>query len=126
MASTRDLGTGILLFAHGARDPRWAHPFERLLEKVRTLAPDARVSLAFLEAMTPDLGAAVDRLCVQGCGEIRVVPIFLGEGGHVREDMPRLIEAARQRHPDVRIDLVRAVGEDAGVLAAIASYAVGA
>lgn len=124
MTSAPKVRTGILLFAHGARDPRWAQPFERLLEKVRGLAPDARVNLAFLEIMTPDLASAVDRLCVDGCAEIRVVPVFLGEGGHVREDLPQLIDAARQRHPDVRISLVRAIGEDAGVLAAIASYAV--
>lgn len=43
---------GMILFGHGARDPRWAEPFERLATKLRTMR-SAPVSLAFLELMTP-------------------------------------------------------------------------
>lgn len=114
---------GIVLFAHGARDPHWALPFERLRDRVAALMPESCVALGFLEVMTPDLEHAVDGLRAQGCSQVRVVPVFLGEGGHVREDLPRLIEAARLRHPGLPIDLARAVGEVDAVLDAIARYA---
>ncbi len=58
------MGThGIVLFGHGARDPRWKEPFERLAGKLRERrvgdGPDGPVSLAFLELMSPDLPAAI-------------------------------------------------------------------
>ena len=53
---------GLILLAHGARDPRWREPFERLADRVREKRPDVAVSLAFLELMAPDLLAAGEEL----------------------------------------------------------------
>jgi len=113
---------GTVLLAHGARDPRWREPFDRLVPKVARLTPDAMVQVAFLERMEPDLAASIAQLVRAGCLSVHVVPVFLGEGGHVREDVPKLIEAARERHPEITIELGRAAGEDESVLDAIADY----
>jgi sirohydrochlorin cobaltochelatase len=114
----------LVLFAHGARDPRWREPFERLAAKTRAERPGLTVRLAFLEFMDPDLDAAVDDLAAQGYAAIRVVPVFLGQGGHVREDLPATVERVRSRHPRIAIELRQAVGEDDGVLDRIAAVAV--
>ena len=116
--------SGLILFAHGARDPRWREPFERLEAKVRAARPDLAVCLAFLEMMRPSLGEAVDGLVAQGCTAIRVVPVFLGQGGHVREDLPAIVEQARRRHPDTVLEMRQAVGEDEAVLTQIATVAL--
>jgi sirohydrochlorin cobaltochelatase len=113
---------GIILFAHGARDPRWAEPFERLRERVALGAPEAQVVLAFLEFMTPDLASAAGRLAEVGCREIVIVPIFLGQGGHVRKDVPVLLHEVASRHPECRFHLSGAAGEDDAVLDSIAAY----
>jgi sirohydrochlorin ferrochelatase len=42
--------SGLILFAHGARDPAWTAPFLRVLARVEDQAP----MLAYLELMTPD------------------------------------------------------------------------
>lgn len=115
---------GLILFAHGARDGRWAEPFERLRERVANTAPDARVVLAFLEFMAPDLDAAAATLCDAGCRAITVVPIFLGQGGHVRQDLPQLLQRAAARHPDCTFRLADAAGEDDSVMDAIAAYSL--
>src|SRR5450432_1045090 len=101
---------GLILFAHGARDPRWAEPFERLRAKIQAARPDLPVALAYLEWMTPDLGTAVDRLVAMGHTHLRVVPVFLGQGGHVRRDLPELVDQAAARHATVVIELVEPVG----------------
>jgi sirohydrochlorin cobaltochelatase len=115
---------GLVLLAHGARDPRWRDPFERLAGKARAARPGTEVSLAFLESMAPALDAAVDDLARAGCTRIRVVPVFLGQGGHVREDIPAAVERVRARHPHIAITLREAVGEDDAVLERIAAVAV--
>ncbi|AKC69838.1 sirohydrochlorin chelatase [Pandoraea oxalativorans] len=113
---------GVVLFAHGSRDPRWAEPFERLRDKLIAQRPNADVRLAFLELMTPNLADAVADLVSQGCRDVTVVPVFLGQGGHVRRDLPVLADACRSAHPGVTLRLSAAVGEDDTVLQALAVY----
>ena len=74
--------------------------------------------------MTPDLPAAAAALVGEGCDALTVVPVFLGQGGHVRRDLPLLVDALRARFPDVAVTLLPAVGEHPDVLAAIAAVAV--
>ncbi len=113
---------GIILFGHGARDPRWMEPFERLAERVRASHTSGPVALAFLELMPPELEDAVAAHVTAGCATVTVVPVFVGQGGHVRRDLPEIVEACRAAHPGVEIRCATAVGEDDAVLDAIATY----
>lgn len=115
----------LVLFAHGARDPRWAQPFQKLQAIASGRLPDAHVELAFLELMAPRLPEVVGRLVAQGCERISVVPVFLGQGGHVLRDLPPMIEELRAAHPQLQLSVASAVGESPDVLAAIADYCIG-
>ena len=84
---------GVVLFAHGARDPKWSEPFESLARRFAALAPDVPVSLVYLDFMSPDLPSAVRALTARSCDAITIVPAFLGVGGHVRQDVPAIVEA---------------------------------
>jgi sirohydrochlorin cobaltochelatase len=113
------LSTGLVLFAHGSRDARWALPFEALRAKL-----DARgvpIELAYLELMEPDLETALRRLQARGVAAVRLVPVFLGQGGHVRNDLPRLAAEASARLA-IPIQISAAVGENDQVLDAIVTY----
>jgi len=116
----------LILFAHGARAASWAAPFQRLRELTARQRPDVAVSLAFLELMTPSLPEEAALLAARGVRGITIVPIFLGQGGHLLRDLPRLVEELRAAHPDISFSTVPAVGEDPDVLAAMAAYCVGA
>ncbi len=112
---------GLILFAHGSRDPRWAEPFERLRTKIASRAPDLPIVLAYLELMPPDLAAAVDELAKRGCTALTIVPLFFGQGSHVRDDLPRLAADVQRDHPGVAVRLARTIGESHSVLDAIAT-----
>jgi sirohydrochlorin cobaltochelatase len=118
---------GILLFAHGARDPAWARPFEQARDQLQarnaSMADPAHVSLAFLEFMSPNLLDAGHELAAQGCQRVTVVPLFLGAGGHVRKDLPLLVAQLQQAHPQVNWQLAAAVGETDIVVNALADAA---
>ena len=115
---------GLLLFAHGARDLRWAEPFEAVARRIRTAAPSMPVELAFLEFMKPSLDEAAGRLIGAGCRSVDVVPLFLGTGGHVRKDLPDLMAKLELQHPRVQLQLHRAVGEVDEVIEAMARAAL--
>jgi len=112
------LKSGIVLFAHGSRDRDWARPFEQLADTLRKNGP---VALAYLEFMSPPLEEAIGALARDGVTTIRVVPVFLGQGGHVKEDLPKLVAAAEKKHAGVTIRLEPAIGEQPSVIEAIAA-----
>jgi sirohydrochlorin cobaltochelatase len=114
---------GIVLFAHGSRDPQWARPFEQLAATLRRNL-DGPIALAYLELMQPTLGEAIDGLAGE-LDSIRVVPVFLGAGGHVKEDLPRLVAACRAKHPSIRIAIEEAIGDQPAVIEAIAQVIAG-
>lgn len=114
--------SALILFAHGARDPRWAAPFQRLQAMTQASLPDVTVALAFLEFMTPSLPELASQLVAEGCTSITLAPVFLGQGGHVLRDLPVLAEAIRASHPGLLFKVANAVGEDETVLQVIRDY----
>ncbi len=112
----------MLLIAHGSRDPAWATPFTSV--HARIAAVGIAVELAFLERMTPDLATAAAALAARGCTRASVIPLFLGQGGHVREDLPRLVADAMRRTPALALELALPIGENPKLLDAIAAACI--
>ena len=113
---------GIVLFAHGAKDPQWAEPFAALRERVRTARPEYPIEIAYLEIMSPTLEEAIDSLAAQGALAITVFPLFMAQGGHLKQDLPRILAAIRETHPHIPISLEPPIGEVAEILEAIAAW----
>lgn len=116
------MSSAIILFAHGARDPEWALPFEKIATLVRTGQSDTPVVLAYLELMQPKLAEAVDTLASQGINDITLIPMFLARGGHLKQDLPRLVAEIRINHPALNIALAPAIGEVDSILAQLANW----
>ena len=115
---------GVILFAHGSRDPLWRQPIERVAARVREHARQALVTCAYLELTEPDLGSATTQLLAQGVRSIRVVPMFLGMGRHAREDLPRLLGDFQRQYPDTHLILQPAIGEDPRLIDLMARIAL--
>ena len=118
--------TGLVLFAHGARDPEWAEPFRDIAERVSTERRDVEVRLAFLEFQTPTLAEAIAGLVAAGHDVIHVAPLFMAQGGHLKRDVPELLAGIRSRHPGLRLELMPAIGDMPELRRAIAGWLAGA
>jgi sirohydrochlorin cobaltochelatase len=116
--------TALVLFAHGARDPEWASPMRRVCAAVSAQAPGLRVELAFLEFMAPTLRESVESLVGNGFDRIVVLPMFIAQGGHLKRDVPLLLEELRTLHPQTCFELASAVGEAEAVVLAMAAHAL--
>jgi sirohydrochlorin cobaltochelatase len=122
--STPHLMRGIVLFAHGSRDPLWHKPVEAVALAVRHKEPGALVACAYLEWSTPTLDEACEGLIAQGAHEISVLPLFLGVGKHARQDLPELVAQMTARWPNIAFQLQAAVGENARLVALLADIAL--
>ena len=112
----------LILFGHGARDLRWREPFDRLASLWKVRYPDTLVELAFLEFMQPSLEGSIASQVSAGAKEVVVVPVFFGQGGHLRNDFPVLLSACQEKFPGVALSATSAVGEDEAVLQAIIEF----
>ena len=115
---------GIILLAHGSRDPQWREPIEAVAAQIRALAPRTPVRCAYLELCAPSLPEAATNLIAEGAGAIRVFPLFFGVGKHAREDLPRLVEQLRASHPGVAVELLPSAGEHQALTALMAAIAL--
>lgn len=114
---------GLIFFGHGAKDMQWREPFDKLAKLWSERHPNVHVSVSFLERMDPNLTDAVGKLHSLGVQEIKVIPVFFGQGGHLREDFPLLLNAAQESYPEIRLSATPAVGESLDVLNAILGFA---
>ena len=122
MTAPTERASGIVLFAHGARDPQWAEPFFRLVAKLHARRPGVELELAFLEHMQPDLETAIGRLAARGVERVTLVPLFMGRGGHLRRDLPQLVARTCESNPGVQVRTTDAIGESDTLLEAIAQW----
>ncbi len=113
--------TALLLFAHGSADPGWATPFTNLLMAMRARRPGKIVELAYLERMRPAFDEAVDALHARGVRHVTVAPIFLAIGGHMKKDLPVLIESAGKR-TGIEFRVLPALGEIDSLIDSIANW----
>ena len=71
--------------------------------------------------MRPTLAEAVAALAAAGAKSVRVVPVFFGQGGHVKEDLPRLVSELGAAHGELKLMLEKPIGEQPAVIEAIAA-----
>jgi sirohydrochlorin cobaltochelatase len=112
----------IILFAHGARDPEWAAPFGVIQRQLQAARPEAQVELAFQDFMTPTLDAAVAQVVARGARRAVLVPLFMAQGGHLKQDLPLLVGKIRERHPQLELQLLPAIGDAPEILQAITAW----
>ena len=103
---------GVLLVAHGTRDPAGAAITERVAGAVRARLPGVRIGVAYADVHGPHLAEALDALP----GPCVVVPMFLAAGYHVRVDVPEQLRAVGRA--DVRLS--ETFGPDPDLVAAAA------
>ena len=116
--------SALVLFAHGARDAQWAEPFRAMQKTVSGKRPDLTVALAFLEIMQPSLADCVAGLAQGGHGRIVIAPLFLAQGGHLKQDLPRLLKELGAKHPQADISVLPPIGEVTELLDAISGWLV--
>jgi sirohydrochlorin cobaltochelatase len=110
----------IILFAHGAREPGWALPFENIRDRLR--AAGLTVELAFLEFMSPSLDEAAARLAGKDFHRVSIVPLFLATGAHLKRELPDMVARIRERHAKTTFRVSAPLGDAPEIVAAITAW----
>lgn len=117
--------TALILFAHGARDPEWANPMRRVQAILQQQVVGIDVELAFLEFTAPTLADCAEKSIAQGARRILVVPLFIARGGHLKREVPEMLDVLRSTYPEVEFTLTPPIGENESVIHAMAAAVLG-
>ncbi len=71
------------------------------------------VRLAFLQFLQPDLLHVLEELATVGVKRLTIFPLFIAGGGHVDQDIPEIAAQFRTTHPNVEVEILPALGENA-------------
>ncbi|MDE2441513.1 MAG: CbiX/SirB N-terminal domain-containing protein [Betaproteobacteria bacterium] len=118
------MSTALILFAHGARDPEWAQPMRHIQSLLKAQQATAEVELAFLEFMKPTLAECVAERVLAGTTKICVIPMFIAQGGHLKRELPEIVDGLRTDYPTVDFVLTGPIGEQQAVMQAMAETAL--
>ena len=115
---------GIILLAHGSRDPLWRGPIEAVRMHIQQTQPLLPVRCAYLELCAPSLKEAVQELAAMELRHVAIVPMFVGAGRHVREDLPSMVQDLGRQIPHMQLTLHSPIGEDARMTTLMAHIAI--
>jgi sirohydrochlorin ferrochelatase len=94
--------TALLLVDHGSRRASANENLSHVAPIARErLGEGAIVEVAHMELAEPTIAQAFDACVAAGAKEVVVFPWFLAAGRHAREDIPRLVTEAAEKHPGV-------------------------
>lgn len=102
----------VLILGHGSREPEANADFERFVDDYRKYDPSVEVTHAYVELAQPSLDQALATLGEHGAERVIVVPLFLFAAGHVKNDLPLSLAAARARNPATEFIAARPLGVD--------------
>jgi sirohydrochlorin ferrochelatase len=110
------IGRGLLIVDHGTRSESANARLAVFADRIASERPGWLVVHAHMELAAPNFEQAIDSLVRSGANRILVHLHFLGSGYHVRESIPQLVDAARERHPQVEIQTSTPIGDDPRLL----------
>jgi len=111
----------IILLAHGSSASQASSGIRNAANRLSNHHDAYRFHAAFLEREEPSMEHIAEQLCRQGITNIGVVPLFLSQGGHVQQDIPKRLDAIRQRFPSCDIYLTDILGSGPWLDAAVMS-----
>jgi len=102
----------LLVVSHGSRRPQSNAEVVALSKKIKPLTKQKfdLVEAAFLELADPLIPDGIKRCVEAGVDSVLILPYFLAAGRHVVEDIPGIVEQARQEHPGIEIRIMNHVG----------------
>lgn len=101
----------ILLISHGSRSPDTEQEVQGFVERLKEQSDITIIEYAFLEVAHPSIPEGIDICVEKGATEIVILLNFLNTGRHVDEDIPRIVDDARVKYPDVTFTITQPLGK---------------
>ncbi len=117
----------LFVLAHGSQAKEADVILEAIVEKVRARQVDfCCVGYGSLQISKPSFEEGIEALINSGAKEIVIVPMFIFIGNHVKFDIPELLQALKEKHPEVSFIMGEPIGADDRLVDIILSRGIAA
>lgn len=106
------MSTGFIVLGHGSKVSETVAILRDVKGCLETRLQSDNVRYAALQFNEPDLPEVIADFASDGITEIVVLPLFLMDGNHIREDIPGIIKRESERFPSVNITVANHIGAD--------------
>jgi sirohydrochlorin cobaltochelatase len=107
---------GVMVCGHGSRDVEAITEFQSVAAGIAKRLPQYPIASGFLEFAKPIIRDGLDKLRLQGTERILAVPGMLFAAGHVKNDIPSVLNTYAAQHAGLRIDYGRDLSLDTRLL----------
>ncbi|WP_085505866.1 sirohydrochlorin chelatase [Thalassobacillus devorans] len=101
---------GILYVSHGSRVPEARRQAVDCIHSVQSKVGIGLQEICYLELAQPDMAEGIRLLAEKGADKIAVIPVLLLRAGHYYTDIPKGIEAAKNKYPDIEFQYGKPLG----------------
>jgi sirohydrochlorin cobaltochelatase len=109
--------TGVMVCGHGSRDQAACDEFRHVVGRIAAALPEWPVEMGYLEFARPIIREGLDRLRARGVDRVLAVPGMLFAAGHVKNDVPSVLNAYAAEH-GIGIEMGRDLGIEPKLLLA--------
>lgn len=103
---------GILLLAHGSRESDTEKTMSQITEYVQAEMKEVLIEEAYMQFRNVNIEKGLENLIALGADDIKVIPYFLFEGVHIKEDIPAELKEFSAKHPNIKVSLGKSLGAD--------------
>jgi sirohydrochlorin cobaltochelatase len=107
---------GVMVCGHGSRDDEAIAEFAAVAAGIARRLPQYPVASGFLEFAQPIIRDGLDKLRAGGVERILAIPGMLFAAGHVKNDIPSVLNDYTAQYPRIRIDYGRDLDVDVRLL----------
>ncbi|MFG6117553.1 sirohydrochlorin chelatase [Halobacillus sp. MO56] len=101
---------GILYVSHGSRVPEARRQVVDCIQAVQHKVGIGLQEICYLELAQPDMAEGIRLLVEKGADKVAVIPVLLLRAGHYYTDLPKEIEAAKNKYPEIEFQYGKPLG----------------
>jgi len=115
---------GILIIGHGSRSKDAMEVFNKVVEQFKE-STSTEVEGCFMEISQPFIPETIEKMYNKGIREITVLPYFLFNGIHIKEDIPGILAETKEKYTDLSISIAQPIGYHKAIVEILKERMVG-
>lgn len=100
----------ILFIAHGSKKAACNNEIKYFIAALKSKLNSKNIELCYIEFAQPLIQEGIDNCAQKGCTKIIAMPLLLSDAGHAKEDIPKEIETAKIKFPQIEFCYGKPIG----------------